>query len=84
MSHLGKIVKDAWLFDILPEDEACEGWTAAQMQNLYERVYAAWEPYAHLPSRLSPELMEKYQRIYLASLERAKDRGWDPELGEDD
>ena len=40
LTHLGRMVRDAWVFGILPETETCEGWDAAQMQNLYEQVYA--------------------------------------------
>ena len=36
-SH-GKMVRDAWVFDILPETEGCSGRTAQQLDNLYEQV----------------------------------------------
>ena len=84
LTHLGRIVRDAWVFGILPETESCAGWDAARMQNLYERVYQAWEPYAHLPSRLPDELRERHARFYAAAISEARDAGWDPELGEDD
>ena len=84
MTHLGRIVMDAWLFGILPESETCAGWQAAQMQNLYEQVYAAWERYAHLPSRLPEDLRTRHEQIYEAALARARAQGWDAELDEDD
>ncbi len=84
MTHLGRIVMDGWVFGIIPETETCKGWDAPQMQNLYEKVYAAWEPYTHLPSRLPEELLERHGRIYEAAMTRAKARGWDAELGDDD
>lgn len=80
MTDQGRIIRDAWVFGILPETEGCAGWTAGQIQDLYEKVYAAWEPFAHLPSRLPPELAERYQRVYAAAIQRAKLAGWDPEL----
>lgn len=84
MTHIGRIVRDAWVFGILPETEICTGWDAPRMQNLYEQVYAAWEPYAHLPSRLPEELRERHARLYAEAMATARERGWDAELGEDD
>jgi hypothetical protein len=84
MTHLGRIVMDAWLFGMLPDTETCAGWQAAQMQNLYEQVYAAWEDYAHLPSRLPEALRIRHASIYQAAVARARTQGWDPELGEDE
>ena len=84
LTHLGRIVLDAWVFGILPETETCTGWSHAQMQNLYEEVYAAWEPFAHLPSRLPPELSAKHEKLYGQAITIAKRKGWSAELGEDD
>lgn len=84
LTHLGRIVRDAWVFGILPETETCAGWDHAQMQNLYEKVYAAWEPYAHLPSRLPEELQKKHAQIYNQAITMAKEKGWDPELKDED
>lgn len=84
MTNMGRIVMDAWVFGLLVESETCAGWTAGQMQSLYEKVVAAWQPYAHLPSRLPDDLRERHERIYQQAIERAKSLGWNPELGEDD
>ncbi|MDP1558743.1 MAG: hypothetical protein Q8K59_04940 [Nitrosomonas sp.] len=84
LSHLGRIVRDAWVFDILPETEKCSGWSSSQMQNLYEKVYVAWEPYAHLPSRLPEALQQRHTQIYEQAIAIAKREGWNPELKEDD
>ena len=84
LTHLGRMVRDAWIFGILPETETCAGWDASRMQNLYEQVYAAWEPYAHLPSRLPEALRVKHSRFYADAIDNARGEGWDPELGEDD
>ncbi len=84
LTPLGRIVRDAWIFGILPETETCTGWDHTQMQILYEKVYAAWEPYAHLPSRLPDELRERHARIYDQAITAAKAKGWDPELNDDD
>ena len=54
------------------------------MQNLYEQVYAAWGPYAHLPSRLPDDLQQKHATLYAQAVVTAKNEGWDAELGEDE
>jgi hypothetical protein len=84
MTHWGLMVKDGWMFGFIPEDQDCAGWTHGEMQTLYEKLWAEWEKYAHLPSRLPPELLDRYMRIYQEAIARAKAEGWDPELGEDD
>ena len=84
LTHLGRVVRDAWVFGILPESETCAGWDGSQMQNLYEQVYAAWEPYAHLPSRLPDDLQQKHATLYAQAVVNAKNEGWDAELGEDE
>lgn len=84
MTRLGRIVMDGRVFDFIPESQDCAGWGAAQMQVLYEKVYAAWEPYGHLPGQLPPELREKHARIYAAAMVAGRAKGWDPELGEDE
>jgi len=84
LTHLGRMVRDAWVFGILPETETCAGWNGSQMQNLYEQVYAAWEPYAHLPSRLPEELQQRHTQIYAQAIVSAKNNGWNAELDDDE
>ncbi len=84
MTHLGRIVRDAWVFGLLPETQDAAGWTAGQLQALYEQVYAEWDKYGHLPSRLPDALRERYVRIHQQAIEQARAQGWNPELGEDD
>lgn len=84
LTHLGRIVRDAWIFNLIPETETCSGWSTGQMQVLYEKVYEAWEPYAHLPSRLPDTLRERHARLYSEAITNAKKKGWDTELKEDD
>jgi len=84
MTHLGQIVKDAWVFGLIPETETCKGWTAAQMQSLYDKVSVEWEKYAHLPSRLPPDLAGRHTLIHNEAIARARTLGWDAALGDDD
>lgn len=84
MTPTGTIIRDAWVFGILPEEETCAGWTVARLQDLYAKVSTAWEPYGHLVSHLPPELRERHARIHGAAVARAKASGWSPELGDED
>ena len=86
MNPTGNIIRDAWVFGLIPETETCEGWSRGGIQDLYEKVTRAWEPYANLPSRLPPDLLERHRRIYSAAIENARSRGWDPdnELSDED
>jgi hypothetical protein len=40
--------------------------------------------YGNLPSRLPPELRERHVEIYGRAMNAARDKGWDPELGDDE
>lgn len=80
----GNIIRDAWVFDLIPETETCKGWNVNGVISLYDKVSDAWAPYGHLVSNLPPELREKHKRIYDDAIKRAREFGWDPELGEDD
>ncbi len=84
LTHLGRIIRDAGVFGLLPENENCAGWDSARIQNLYEKVYAAWGPYAHLPSKLPADLQERHNRIYTQAIALAHSQGWNAELGDDD
>ena len=84
MNPTGNVIRDAWVFGLIPETEDCAGWTVQGIDALYDKVTEAWEPYGHLVSNLPEELRERHQRIYAEAVEKAKTMGWDPELGEND
>ena len=84
LTQLGRIVLDGWLFGLIPESEDCTGWPGSRMQNLMEQVQGEWDKYSNLPSRLPDELRQKHADIYAKAMQLAKDKGWNPELGEDD
>jgi hypothetical protein len=84
MTPTGNIIRDAWVFGIIPETETCAGWNMQRIEALYDQVAVAWQPHGHLASRLPPELRERHARIYAAAVERARAEGWDPELDDDD
>ncbi|SFU82542.1 hypothetical protein SAMN05216339_11911 [Nitrosomonas eutropha] len=80
---MGRIVIDAWIFGILPENEICTGWDMSRMQVLYEEVYAAWEPYSHLPSLLLPELQQRHSVLYEQRITIVRNNGWDTDLSDE-
>lgn len=84
MNPTGNIIRDAWVFGIIPETETCSGWTIQGIDSLYDKVAAAWEPYGNLVSNLPDKLMERHQRIYDEAITRARKLGWNPELGNED
>jgi len=81
MTSIGKIIRDAWVFDLLPETETCEGWELSRIEILQYQVNAEWDKYGCLVSRLPLELRQKHERIYNDAIARAKSEGW---TGEDE
>lgn len=84
MNQTGTIIRDAWVFGILPEGETCAGWDLDRIQQIYDKVSAAWTPYGHLASNLPSPLRERHQAIYDAAIQRARELGWDPDMEDDD
>lgn len=84
MTLTGRIIRDAWVFGLVPEGHSFAGKTAGDLQNLFEQVHQAWEPYGQLPSRLPPELAARHARIHAEAVASAKAAGWSAELGDDD
>ena len=84
MTPTANIIRDAWVFGIIPETETCRGWNRQGLEKLYDKVTAAWAPYGQLVSLLPPELRERHGRIYSAAVERARREGWNPELDHED
>ena len=84
MTDAGRLIRDAWVFGILPESETCEGWDYGRLENLYQQVSEAWEPYGHLVSNLPDDLRERHERIHGEAIRLAREQGWPPELSDDD
>jgi hypothetical protein len=83
MTAIGGLIKDAWVFGLIPATETGEGWTLAQIQMLHDRVAAEWDRYGLLVSFLPPELKERHARIHEEAIERAQALGWVPGLDVD-
>jgi hypothetical protein len=84
MTQLGRIVLDGWLFGFIPETEDCAGWDIGRMQTLMEKVQEEWDKYGNLPSRLPDDLRQRHADLYAKAMAMARDKGWDPELGDAD
>lgn len=84
ITMLGRIVLDAWLFGLIPREEDCAGWDLQRMQQLMDQVNRRWDEYGNLPSRLPPELLQKHTELYAWAMQRARERGWNPELDEEE
>lgn len=79
MTMIGKIIRDAWVFEILPETETCKDWEISRIDAIHQQVNDEWDKYGCMVSNLPDELRERHKRIYDEAIEQAKSRGWDPE-----
>jgi hypothetical protein len=80
MTMIGKIIRDAWVFDILPENETCDGWEMPRIDAIHQQVNVEWDKYGCMVSALPDDLRERHKRIYDEAIAKAKERGWDPEI----
>jgi len=79
MTDTGKIIRDAWVFEIIPETETCVNWTTQGIEGLWEKVNARWAEYGFRVAGLPPELRERFERIQADAVNRARAAGWDPD-----
>lgn len=84
MTNIGKIIRDAWVFELIPETETCEGWNLTGIDALLQKVNTEWDKYGCSVSQLPKELFERHQKIHRAGLEKAKAEGWSGEDETDD
>ena len=84
MTMLGGLVKDAWVFGLLPETQTCQGWTHGAMEALGVKVQAEWDKYGFRVNGLPAEIRQSHERIHAAAILRARALGWDPGSEEED
>jgi hypothetical protein len=84
MTMLGGLVKDAWVFGLLPETETCQGWTHGAMEALGAKVQVEWEKYGYRVNGLPEAIRQLHERIHAAAILRARAQGWDPGSEEDE
>lgn len=79
MTMIGKVIRDAWVFGILPETETCSGWEISRIDAIHQQVNAEWDKYGCLVSGLPDDLRARHKRIHDAAIAHARASGWDPE-----
>jgi hypothetical protein len=84
MTSIGKIIRDAWVFGLLPETETCAGWNLAGIDALLQKVNDEWDKYGCLASRMPAALRERHEKIHGDAIVRARAAGWSGETETDD
>lgn len=80
MTNIGKVIRDAWVFGLIPETETCEGWNLAGIDALQDKVNKEWDKYGCLVSHLPQELFQRHQEIHNRAVENARAEGWSGEV----
>ena len=84
MTSTGKIIRDAWVFELIPETETCKGWNGQGIDALLQKVNAEWDKYGWLGRHLPPELLKRHESIHGDAVKKARDLGWSGEFETDD
>ena len=84
MTPIGTIIKDAWVFGVLPQSETCDNWSHDRLQIIHDKTRTEWDKYGCLVSNLPDDLRKRHAEIYDAAIVKARELGWNPELGDDD
>jgi len=84
MTAIGKLIRDAWVFGVIPETETCAGWDLSRIDALLHKVNDEWDKYGCLVSHLPDELRERHERIHGEAIKRARAAGWSGEIETDD
>jgi len=80
LTAAGKIILDAWVFEIIPETETCEGWDLKRIEALQHQINEEWDKYGSMVSNLPEDIRQRHSQIYDAAIKRAKEAGWDGEI----
>jgi len=81
MTSVGKIIRDAKVFNLIEDSETCKGWDHGAIQNLLEKVNIEWDKYGCMVSNLPEDIFNRHQEIHNKALEQAHASGW---TGEDE
>jgi len=84
MTAIGKTIRDAWVFGLIPETETCAGWNLAGIDALLRKVDAEWDKYGCMVSQLPDDLRQRHERIHGEAFKKAKAAGWSGEIETDD
>lgn len=83
MTSVGKIIRDAWVFELIPETETCEGWTVQRIEVLLHQTNDEWDKYGCSVSCLPEGIRARHKRIYDEAIEQANAAGWTGEYETD-
>ncbi len=78
MTPIGNVIRDAWLFGLLPDGETCENWSYDRLRGLHEQVMAEWDKHGCMVSNLPEDLLQRHKEINDKALKIARERGWTP------
>ncbi len=73
MTNIGTIIRDAWVFGLIPETETCEGWELVGIDDLLQKTNVEWDKYGCLVCHLPKDLFERHQRIYGDAIKEARE-----------
>ncbi len=79
MTSIGKIIRDAWLFELIEANETCEGWNLAGIDALLQKVNTEWDKYGCMVSQLPEPLAKRHHQIYTQAIKKARVAGWSGE-----
>lgn len=79
MTQLGQIVKDAWAFELLDENETCEGWPLYKLEKLWDELHEAKNAAGPSVSFWPEEVRQRHHKIHEQAMIRAREQGWDPD-----
>ena len=79
MTDSGKVIRYAWIFGLIPEEQTCEGWLTEGIQDLWRKTSDEWEKYGFMVNNLPPEVRERFDRIQKEAIIRARESGWNPD-----
>ena len=79
MTNTGKLMRDAWVFGLLPEGQGLAGQNTVSLQMLADDVGTCWKQHGNCVNCLSRELRNHYTRIHAEAIRRAKASGWKQE-----
>ena len=79
MTSIGKVIRDSWVFGLIPETETCEGWNSAGIDALLQKLNIEWDKYGCLVKHLPKDLFERHQRIHNVAINTAIEQGWSGE-----
>lgn len=84
LTHYGRTVMDAWVFEIIPTSETCEGWDFFRMKELSNKVAAVWLQYDNEPRNLPDDYRMRHAMLYEQARMRGEKAIWDPNIDGDD